>query len=64
MLPAYCAYRDIKQPFVSRPLKGRFLQGLRLQPVGFLAHPPDLRLRAKLTGGGIQWMKIKAEAKV
>ena len=53
MLLAYGAFMNIKQPFVSRQLKGSFSRDCKpLQAVGFLAHPPDPKVYAesKLTG--------------
>lgn len=75
LLPAYGAHMNIKQPFVSRQLKGNFSRDQKpLQAAGFLAHPLDpVGLHWKQTNRGwrrgvvvvvIRWAKIKAEAKV
>lgn len=52
MLLAYGAFMNIKQPFVSRQLKGNFSRDCKpLQAVGFLAHPldPKVYTESKLT---------------
>ena len=52
MLLAYGVFMNIKQPFVSRQLKGNFSRDCKpLQAVGFLTHPldPKVYTASKLT---------------
>lgn len=52
MLLAYGAFMNIKQPFVSRQLKGNFSRDCKpLKAVGFLTHPldPKVYTASKLT---------------